>query len=51
MLTAAITGFSAVAAINTTPTPDTVEIQITGTAAVNITWDVRVYIGPLVALA
>lgn len=52
VLTAAVTtAITAGAAVNTTPTPDTVEIQLLGMTAVALVWDVRVYIGPLVALA
>lgn len=50
VLTATTTVVTAGAFINTTPTPDTVEIQITG-GAYSITWDVRVYCSPLIALA
>lgn len=52
LLTAAVTtAITCQAAINTTPTPDTVEIQVLGMTAIALVWDVRVYVGPLVALA
>lgn len=43
-------GASVAVAMNTTPAPDTVEVQITGVAATNINWDVRAFISPLVSL-
>lgn len=52
LLTAAVTtAITVQAAINTTPTPDTVEIQLLGMTAIALTWDVRVYVSPLIALA
>lgn len=48
---AAINAITCGAAINTSPTPDTVEIQLLGHTSVALTWDIRVYVGPLVALA
>ena len=44
-------GASVAVAMNTTPAPDTVEVQITGVAATNINWDVKAHIAPLVTLA
>lgn len=52
VLTAAVTAaVTAQAAVNTGPTPDTVEIQLLGMTAIALTWDVRVYVSPLIPLA
>lgn len=51
LTTAVTTAITCGAAINTAPTPDTVEIQLLGMTSIALVWDVRVYIGPLVALA
>lgn len=52
LLTAAVTtAITCGAAINTSPTPDTVEIQLLGMTAIALVWDVRVYVSPLIPLA